>query len=84
MGFAVFVNSLIYFCALVAALFLILALQIMFRILNWNQKIWNQFPHSYMLEPTGRPKTGYRRRLIILLVILYLLILAGLVTLTIT
>jgi hypothetical protein len=81
MALDVFINSLIYFVAIVAAFFLIMALQIMLRILNWNPRIWNIFPHSFLLGPNGLPKPGYRNRLGILLIILYMFILVGLTAL---
>jgi hypothetical protein len=79
MTWAVVVNSIIYFGAIVASLFLIMAIQIMFRILSWNPRTWNIFPHSFLLAETGLPRPGYRKRLVIALIVLYIVILACLI-----
>jgi hypothetical protein len=81
MAIDIFINSLIYFVAIVAAFFLIMALQIMLRILNWSPRVWNIFPHSFLLGQNGLPKSGYRKRLGIALIVVYVLILAGLAAL---
>ena len=78
MALDVFINSLIYFGAIVAAFFLIMALQIMLRILNWNPRVWNIFPHSFLLGANGLPKSGYRKKLGVALIIVYVAILTGL------
>lgn len=74
----VLVESLIYFAALIAALFLILALQVFVRVLGWNELFWNIFPHRLFLDPSGRPRFGFKRRLILLLAGSYFVIFAGL------
>lgn len=81
MALDIFINSLIYLVAIAAAFFLIMALQIMLRILNWSPRVWNIFPHSFLLGPNGLPKSGYRKRLGILLIVIYVFILAGLAAL---
>jgi hypothetical protein len=78
MWFAVFIHSLIYIVALAAALFLILALQIFLRAVGLNERLWKIFPHTLVLEPSGRPRAGFKKRLILFLGSAYLLILAGL------
>ena len=78
MWLTVFINSLIYFSALVASLFLILALQVFLRAVGLNEALWKIFPHSYVLEPSGRTRAGLRRRLFISLASTYLLIFVGL------
>ncbi len=74
----VLVESLIYFAALIAALFLILALQVIVRILGWSELVWNIFPHRLFLDRSGRPRFGFRKRLVLLLLGSYLFIFAGL------
>jgi hypothetical protein len=78
MWLTVLLHSLIYFTALVAAIFLILALQIFMRAVGLNQVLWNIFPHSFILEASGRPKVKFRKRLIFSLAGCYLFILIGL------
>jgi hypothetical protein len=78
MWFTVFIHSLIYIVAMVAALFLILALQVFLRSVGLSEALWKIFPHSFVLEPSGRPRVGFKKRLILFLGTSYLIILAGL------